>query len=84
MSDTARKYFPARRVSEEISNSFPLTVSPCSVIDSVSCAISFTNPNLSAEDYGCVLGENVEWVRRFPSSGEGFLIKIEDSPTKEF
>ena len=32
---------------------------------------------------GCSMGEGVEWVRRFPVEGEGFLIKIEDSPTME-
>jgi hypothetical protein len=35
-------------------------------------------------DYGCVLGEGVEWARRLPLDGEGFLIKITDSPTREF
>lgn len=34
------------------------------------------------EDYGCFLGENVEWVRRFPMT-DGFLIQITDSPTAE-
>jgi hypothetical protein len=29
------------------------------------------------------MGTGVEWVRRFPSDGEGFLIKIVDSPTME-
>ena len=44
--------------------------------------ISFTD---DATPYylGCILGEGVEWVRRMPISGEGFLIKIEDSPTVE-
>ena len=44
--------------------------------------ISFTPSNLSAIDFGCTLGLGVDWVRRFPLS-DGFLIKIEDSPTKE-
>lgn len=35
-------------------------------------------------EYGCLLGEGVEWVRRFPLDGEGFLIRIVDSPTREF
>lgn len=38
---------------------------------------------LSPSDYGCKLGTGVEWVRRFPVSGEGYLIKVEDSPTAE-
>jgi hypothetical protein len=33
--------------------------------------------------YGCALGVGVEWVRRFPLSGEGFLVRIYDSPTAE-
>lgn len=34
--------------------------------------------------YGCWLGEDVEWTRRMPVDGEGFLIKITGSPTAEF
>jgi hypothetical protein len=44
--------------------------------------ISFTPSTLSATDFGCCLGDGVEWVRRFPQ-GEGFLIKVVNSPTKE-
>jgi hypothetical protein len=44
---------------------------------------SFTDPSLTPEDFGCILGEGVEWVRRFPVTKEGFLIKITDSPTTE-
>jgi len=32
---------------------------------------------------GCQLGDGVEWVRRFPSDSEAFLIKIFNSPTAE-
>jgi hypothetical protein len=49
----------------------------------VSIIPSFTDESLTPADFGCVLGEGVEWVRRFPISGEGFLIKIEDSYTPE-
>jgi len=42
---------------------------------------SFTSPTPS--EVGCDIGSGVEWVRRFPSDGEGFLIKIVDSPTAE-
>jgi len=42
---------------------------------------SFTSADLSPSDFGCDLGDGVEWVRRFPSEGSGFLIKIVDSPT---
>ena len=38
---------------------------------------------LSPSSYGCKLGQGVECVRRFPVSGEGYLIKVEDSPTAE-
>lgn len=44
---------------------------------------SFTDPNLTPTDFGCGLGTGVDWVRRFPVEGEGFLIKITDSPTAE-
>jgi hypothetical protein len=44
---------------------------------------SFSDEDLTPADYGCVLGEGVEWTRRFPVSGEGFLIKVESSPTSE-
>ena len=37
----------------------------------------------SGIDYGCSSGAGVEWVRRFPSDREGFLIQINDSPTAE-
>ena len=44
---------------------------------------SFTAQDLTPYHFGCILGEGVEWVRRFPTSGEGFLIKVENSPTVE-
>lgn len=44
---------------------------------------SFTPSNLSAADFYCGIGDGVEWVRRFPVEGEGFLIRITDSPTAE-
>ncbi len=44
---------------------------------------SFTDEGLSPYYFGCVLGEGVEWVRRFPIGGEGFLIHIFDSATAE-
>jgi len=71
-------------VDEDESESFPTSITPCSDISTISCAVSFTDPDLSSSDFGCMLGENVEWIRRFPLSGEGFLIKIIDSPTREF
>lgn len=49
----------------------------------VSIVPSFTSESLTTADYGCVLGEGVEWVRRFPMTNEGFLIKIENSGTTE-
>lgn len=45
--------------------------------------ISFTPSTMSATDFGCFLGAGVEWVRRFPVDGEGFLVKIANSPTME-
>lgn len=49
----------------------------------VSVTPSFTPSTYSSATFGCTLGAGVEWVRRFPSEGEGFLIKIVDSPTAE-
>lgn len=44
---------------------------------------SFTPSTLSPIDFGCVLGQDVDWVRRYPGSKEGFWIQIIDSPTAE-
>ena len=53
-----------------------------SLVD-ISLVPSFTDESLTPDDFGCLLGEGVEWVRRFPMDGEGFLIRIEYSPTVE-
>ena len=42
---------------------------------------SFTSSNLSTLD--CVAIPNVEWVRRFPSDKEGYLIEIVNTQTSE-
>jgi len=44
---------------------------------------SFTPSTLTPADFGCILGEGVEWARRFPVCGEGFLIKIANTCTSE-
>lgn len=49
----------------------------------VSITPSFTNPSMTPEDFGCFIGEGVEWVRRFPSNNEGFIVQIVDSFTTE-
>ena len=49
----------------------------------ISLVPSFTDESLTPYYFGCVLGEGVEWARRFPISGEGFYIKITDSFTPE-
>jgi len=65
------------------SASYPSTIpAVCSTVNA-SCDISFTDSNLSPRDFNCTIGEGVEWVRRFPMKGEGFLIKIENSFTAE-
>lgn len=46
-------------------------------------AISFTSEDLTPDSFGCLLGDGIEWIRRFPLSGEAFLIKVEYSPTTE-
>ena len=53
------------------------------LVNTASVIPSFTPSTLSAEDFGCILGDGVEWERRFPSGGEGFLIHIANSPTAE-
>lgn len=69
---------------QESSWSFPTTVIPvCPSGVADSCEISFTDPNLSPRDFGCILGDGVEWARRFPTQAEGFLIKIADSYSAE-
>ncbi len=50
---------------------------------SISVVPSFTSISLTAASFGCHLGDGVEWVRRFPAVGEGYLVKIVFSPTSE-
>lgn len=56
------------------------------VIETQSCNIipSFTPSTLTLSDYYCSLGADIEWIRRFPTSSEGYIIKVFDSPTAEF
>lgn len=63
-------------IPSNISLTPPLAIPP-------SVAVSFSEQGANPQSFGCYLGEGVEWVRRFPVSGEGFLIKIVDSPTRE-
>ncbi len=60
-----------------------VTMTSCCGDDNVSVIPSFTPSTMTPADFGCKLGAGVEWERRFPSCGEGFLIKITDSPTAE-
>jgi len=53
------------------------------VANATSIIPSFSDENLTPYYFGCILGEGVEWVRRFPIDGEGFLIKVVFSPTTE-
>lgn len=62
------------------SSSIPTTVPVCTE-SPASCVMSFTDPNL---DFGCLINDDIEWMRRFPLQGEGFLVKIENSATKDF
>ena len=50
---------------------------------SSSAISSFTPSTYTPADFGCGLGEGMEWVRRFPVEHEGFLINVVDSPTAE-
>lgn len=40
-------------------------------------------PTYLTDVTSCSIGQNVEWVRRFPIEREGFLIRIVDTPTSE-
>jgi hypothetical protein len=44
---------------------------------------SFTPSTMTPDDFGCGIGSGVEWVRKFPSNHDGFIIKIINSPTSE-
>ena len=59
------------------------TVSMMAASPGASITPSFTPSTLTPEDFGCTLGANVEWARRFPNCGTGFLIKIVNTPTTE-
>jgi hypothetical protein len=48
-----------------------------------SAAPSVSFISYSPSDTGCALAAGVEWVRRFPTTGDGFLIQIGPSPTAE-
>lgn len=59
----------------------PLNMGMCNV-SSISVTPTVI-PSFIPSVSGCDLGIGVEWVRRFPLEGEGFLVKIIDSPTAE-
>lgn len=81
--DRTDKPFEADREQMEIPSE-DLTLS---ILSCASVTPSFTPASVTSEFdptvYGCWLGADVEWTRRLPIDGEGFLIKIADSPTKE-
>lgn len=54
-------------------------VAPLSDVEPMS---SFT-PSLTPVDHSCIAGTGVEWSRRYPINGDGYLIQIIDSPTAE-
>lgn len=51
--------------------------------DDMSVVPSFTPSEYTAEDFGCSLGDGIEWVRRFPSNSDGFLIQIINNSTAD-
>ena len=54
------------------------------VIKGISVIPVFTSPSLIPSNFGCSgLSEEIEWMRRYPTDQEGFLIKISDSFTSE-
>jgi hypothetical protein len=44
---------------------------------------TYADPDLWPQYFGCMMGEGVEWERRFPVCIEGFLVKIANSPTAD-
>lgn len=43
-----------------------------------------SNPSTASDfQLGCTAGVGVDWVRRYPSNTEGYLVRINDSPTNE-
>ena len=54
-----------------------------SYLSSSAVISNFTPSTNTPADFGCGLGDGMEWVRRFPVDQEGFLINVVDSPTAE-
>lgn len=52
-------------------------------LSDISIVPSFTPSTMSIVDFGCVLGDDVEWVRRYPQTKDGFFVQVIDSPTSE-
>ena len=42
-------------------------------------AQGFTDDTFTPDDFGCALPDGTEWIRRFPESSDGFLIKINNA-----
>lgn len=53
-------------------------MTPLMLTPSTPSFVSYTS-----EEMGCEAGSGVEWVRRFPTDSEGYVIRIFDSPTSE-
>jgi hypothetical protein len=51
------------------------------VSNSISTPISFIS--YAPSQAGCGIGEGVQWVQRYPTNSDGFLIRIIDSPNTE-
>lgn len=43
----------------------------------------FIGDGMTPTDFNCGLADGIDWVRKFPLSSEGFLIKITESPSVE-
>lgn len=70
-------------LSKDIDEPDPDTSYDETTLTNASITPSFTDSSLTASDFGCILGEGVEWVRRFPVYEQGFLVNIINSPTTE-
>ncbi len=79
--------FKLLKMTSESSLSFAPDIFPLqnniNQVNFVSTILPSVIPSFIPTVTGCELGTSVEWVRRFPLEGEGFLIKIIDSPTAE-
>jgi len=52
------------------------------MVQSLSASITPSFASYTPSEYGCSIGTNVDWVRRFPPEGS-FLVQIANTNTSE-